>query len=192
MTDIRSRDLLVDLTPRTQQPSVRLRRASTEDAAWLAALGARLFAQAYDGLMDPADIAAYLSDTYAVDKQEAELRARDSAVWIAESSDAEPVGFALLRRRALPLPGERREGIELARIYVDREWQGHRLGARLLAICVSEARAWGGELLWLSVWQRNDRAIAFYRHLGLRIVGEQDFVCGSDRQRDYLMALALR
>ncbi|HYD55128.1 MAG TPA: GNAT family N-acetyltransferase [Gemmatimonadaceae bacterium] len=189
---IRTPDALPALQPRTTPPAIRLRRAGVDDAPWVAALGARLFLQAYDGLMDPGDIAAYLHATFGVAQQARELRERDTAVWVADSDGRGSVGFAMLRRRPLPGDESGRRGIELARIYVDREWQGHRLGATLLATCVSEARAWDGDLLWLRVWQHDARAIAFYQRLGLRIVGEQDFVVGADRQRDWLMALVLR
>lgn len=158
----------------------------------LAALGARLFAQAYDGQMDADDIAAYLRDSFGEARQAAELREAGAAAWIARAPGGEPAGFAMLRRRPLPLPGASPDGAELARIYVDRDWQGHRLGALLFGAAVSEARARGADHLWLSVWQRNPRAIAFYQHLGLRVVGEAEFVVGRDRQRDHLMSLALR
>jgi ribosomal protein S18 acetylase RimI-like enzyme len=42
--------------------------------------------------------------------------------------------------------------------------------------------------VWLDVWERNTRAIEFYEKQGFTIVGEQDFVLGSDVQRDLLMA----
>jgi ribosomal protein S18 acetylase RimI-like enzyme len=192
MMNARSREVLVDLQARSQLPTVRLRRAGFEDAPRVTALGARLFLQAYEGRMDPDDIALHLAECYGVARQEEELRAADTAIWIAEVGEGEPVGFAMLRRRALPVEPGAMHGIELARLYVDRDWQGHRLGATLLATCVSEARAWGGDLLWLSVWMQNERAIAFYKRLGLRIVGEADFIVGADRQRDHVMALALR
>ena len=174
----------------TALPGVRLARAAPGDGARVAALGARLFVQAYDGLMDPADIATYLDVTYGEAQQECELRDPRTAIWLAEGG-REPRGFAMLRR-GTPGSVSGDDAAELARLYVDREWQGHRLGAALFAACVSEARAWNAGRLWLSVWQENARAIAFYQRLGLRIVGEQDFVVGSDRQRDWIMALPLR
>ena len=176
----------------------RVRRATIDDAPRVAAAGARLFAQTFDGLMDPDDIAVYLRATYGPVLQADELRDPGTAVWIAENEPADAVGFAMLRQRALPVPVDpravpaARDAVELARIYVDRAWQGHRVGATLLAACVSEARAWGGSMLWLSVWKQNARAIRFYQRLGLRVVGEQDFVVGSDRQRDHVMVLPLR
>lgn len=185
-----ARDVITLRLAGSTPPAVRLVRAAPGDGARVAALGARLFAQAYDGLMDPADIAAYLDATYGEARQELELRDPCTVIWLADGG-LEPGGFAMLRRGASSA-GTDDGAAELARLYVDREWHGHRLGAALLAACVSEARAWNAERLWLSVWQQNSRAIAFYQRLGLRIVGEQDFVVGSDRQRDWIMALSLR
>lgn len=181
-----------EAAPYHRQAAPQVRRAYGEDAATLAALGARLFVQAYGDVMDPDDVGTYLRETYGEARQAAELREPQAAAWLARAPGGEPVGFAMLRPRPLPLPGASPHGVELARIYVDREWQGHRLGALLFGAAVSEARARGADLLWLSVWQRNPRAIAFYQHLGLRVVGEAEFVVGRDRQRDHLMALPLR
>jgi diamine N-acetyltransferase len=46
--------------------------------------------------------------------------------------------------------------------------------------------------MWLSVWERNPRAIAFYGKCGFRMVGSKDFWVGSDRQTDHVMVLELR
>jgi len=46
-------------------------------------------------------------------------------------------------------------------------------------------------VLWLGVWERNARAIAFYRKQGFEVVGEQEFMLGADRQRDLVMARRL-
>jgi len=43
-------------------------------------------------------------------------------------------------------------------------------------------------VLWLDVWERNSRAIAFYRKWGFVKVGTQDFRLGEDVQHDLLMA----
>jgi ribosomal protein S18 acetylase RimI-like enzyme len=58
----------------------------------------------------------------------------------------------------------------------------------LMEAAISTAREWRADVLWLGVWERNDRAIAFYEKQGFRIVGAQDFMLGSDRQRDHVMA----
>jgi diamine N-acetyltransferase len=54
------------------------------------------------------------------------------------------------------------------------------------------ARQAGARTLWLGVWERNPRAIAFYAKCGFTDVGEQAFMVGSDRQRDRVMARSLQ
>ncbi len=49
------------------------------------------------------------------------------------------------------------------------------------------ARARGARELWLGVWERNERAQAFYRKCGFEKVGTQIFVVGSDPQTDHVM-----
>jgi diamine N-acetyltransferase len=187
-----SREVLNDLLSRTDAPSVRLRRAGLDDAARLAAIGCRLFVEAHDGLVHPSDIGAYVSETFAESLQRSELMQPDSAMWIAETLEGESAGLAFIRRAVLPIEGESRECFEVAHLYTDRQSQGHRVTATLLATCVSEARAWGGDVLWLGVWDRMPRAISFYQRLGLRVVGAREVVLGSDRQRELLLALTLR
>jgi ribosomal protein S18 acetylase RimI-like enzyme len=78
------------------------------------------------------------------------------------------------------------------RFYVDRPWFGRGVAPALMAACAAEARRRGGDVLWLGVWERNARAIAFYEKCGFRRVGIQPFQLGSDRQTDYVMARPLR
>jgi diamine N-acetyltransferase len=57
--------------------------------------------------------------------------------------------------------------------------------------CVEQARAWGCDALWLAVWERNPRAIAFYEKSGFRKVGRQTFLLGHDVQHDDVMEQSL-
>jgi ribosomal protein S18 acetylase RimI-like enzyme len=44
------------------------------------------------------------------------------------------------------------------------------------------------DVAWLGVWERNPKAIAFYRKFGFQEVGEHVFPLGSDAQRDIVMS----
>jgi ribosomal protein S18 acetylase RimI-like enzyme len=79
------------------------------------------------------------------------------------------------------------DAIELVRLYVDQAWQGAGIGRALLSAAFDAARAMGGQALWLGVWERNERAIAFYRRHGFERVGEHTFTLGTDRQLDHVM-----
>ena len=45
--------------------------------------------------------------------------------------------------------------------------------------------------IWLSVWQKNKKAINFYRKNGFRENGTHPFVIGHDEQIDYIMSKPL-
>jgi ribosomal protein S18 acetylase RimI-like enzyme len=46
----------------------------------------------------------------------------------------------------------------------------------------------GCDVMWLGVWERNERAIAFYRKWAFREFGSHAFLLGKDLQNDLLMA----
>jgi ribosomal protein S18 acetylase RimI-like enzyme len=53
------------------------------------------------------------------------------------------------------------------------------------------AQQLGARTLWLGVWERNPRALAFYRKSGFQDVGTQSFMVGEDRQTDRVMTRSL-
>ena len=55
----------------------------------------------------------------------------------------------------------------------------------------ARAREYGCDVLWLAVWEVNDRAIAFYHKCGFRIIGRQGFPIGHEVQTDHVMAKSL-
>ena len=171
--------------------TTRLRRATSRDGGLLAELAARLFEETFGPDNDPEDMRSYLASSFSEGKQLAELEDDDRAVWIALDPSSEAIGYASMRR------GRRGEGVvgdrpaEVQRIYADRRWHGRGVAAALMSACVEQARAWDCDVLWLAVWERNPRAIAFYEKTGFRKVGRQIFTLGGDLQHDDVMARSL-
>ena len=54
---------------------------------------------------------------------------------------------------------------------------------------IREAKQRGYDSLWLGVWEKNPRAIEFYKKWGFREVGSHVFMVGDDPQKDYIMEL---
>jgi GNAT superfamily N-acetyltransferase len=81
--------------------------------------------------------------------------------------------------------------IEIWRFYVDRPWHGLGLAQTLMSAVRECAVQKGARTLWLGVWEKNPRAIAFYEKCGFRDVGAHDFWVGSDRQTDRIMVASL-
>ena len=177
-------------------PRVEVRVATPADARVLAALAARLFEQSFGEANTPENMAAYLEKSFGETRQKAELEAAESRFWLAESERGEAVGYAHVRLgRTIPVAVASDETskrqAELVRLYVDRALHGSGLGAALIERCVATAASWGADRLWLGVWERNARAIAFYEKHGFRQVGDLEFLLGADRQTDRVMVRSL-
>lgn len=62
-------------------------------------------------------------------------------------------------------------GYEVVSLYVSQHAQGQGIGSKLL----KEIENLHGLPIWLSTWIKNYGAIAFYKKLGFRVVGELNF-----------------
>ena len=171
-----------------------IRSATPDDAPALAAAGRAFFRDTFGAANRPEDMQDYLAHAFSESRQRSELAEPGARVLIAAGGDGEIVGYVHVRLGAAPPaassapPGR---AAEIARLYADRRWHGRGLGAALMDAALATAMHWGAELLWLGVWERNPRAIAFYAKHGFVDVGEQEFQLGSDRQRDRIMARRL-
>jgi ribosomal protein S18 acetylase RimI-like enzyme len=172
------------------KPEVTIRRANSSEAELLADLGARTFTEAFAAENTPENMTAYLAQAFTTARLADEL-ADPKATFLLALVEGEAAGYARLYQGDSPhcVTGER--PVELARIYVLQRWLGSGVGRALMQRCVDEARASGSGVLWLGVWQRNVRALAFYRKWGFTTVGEQVFKLGADDQTDWVMQLAL-
>jgi ribosomal protein S18 acetylase RimI-like enzyme len=169
---------------------MNIRPGLASDAAALAALGARTFADTFLAENHPDDIAAFIAATFSEQKQAAELADPATSYLVAEL-DGALVGYAKLHRGAAPACVEAKAPIQIGRLYVAREQLGRGAGEALMAKCVEDARNGGHDAIWLGVWERNARAIRFYERWSFRRVGEHVFVVGSDPQTDLLFRRSL-
>jgi ribosomal protein S18 acetylase RimI-like enzyme len=165
---------------------VLVRFARPDDAAALAELAAVSFRAAYaDGQQDATE--RYIADHYGPDRQAAELADRSLAYFVVEL-DSALIGFAMLAY------GEGHPAIaasrptRLSRIYVAPASIGSGIGGRLMERCVEHARERRHDVMWLSVWEENTRAVDFYERWGFATVGEMTFDYAGDPQRDFVMA----
>lgn len=88
--------------------------------------------------------------------------------------------------------GEKLESsIEIGRIYVDRGFQGRKIGKLLLEQAKESGKALGLKWLWLGVWEKNIKAMDFYRKNGFEIFDQHLFKLGTDEQLDWMMRINL-
>jgi ribosomal protein S18 acetylase RimI-like enzyme len=165
---------------------VVVRHASPHDNVLLAELGAETFRDAFAPDNTPEDMELYIRRSFSPDIQAAEIADPYSRFLIAEA-DGFPVGYVRLRKGAPPAPIELERPIEINRIYARTSWIGRKVGATLMTACLSEAAATARATIWLAVWEKNVRAIGFYRKWQFVDVGSQPFLLGNDVQNDLIM-----
>ena len=113
-------------------------------------------------------------------------------VFFTAFMDDELAGYAKLTESKNPPELEDANAIEIGRIYAAQKTIGQGLGKALMEHCIKLAAEKNKELIWLGVWERNQRAISFYQKFGFEKFGEHDFVLGNDVQTDWLMKKMLR
>jgi len=169
-------------------PSVmKIRPATSDDAAALAEFGARTFFETFAADNTAEDMAKHLASAWSPHLQRAEIADPMLDTLLAVDADGTLGGFAQLHAERAPPGVPTHKPVELKRFYVDKPWHGQGLARDLMAAVEHQARQRGARELWLGVFQRNARARAFYSKCGFRKVGIQVFVVGDDPQLDDVM-----
>jgi ribosomal protein S18 acetylase RimI-like enzyme len=169
---------------------IRIRRATTDDAAALSSFAARTFAEQFGSDNTAENMALHLSRAFGESIQRREIE-NPSMITLVGESDGALAAFAQLRRGSAPSCVAGASPVELYRFYVDRPWQGRGVAHQMMGAVDHAAREFKGTTLWLAVWEHNPRAIAFYGKCGFVDVGSQSFVLGTDEQTDRVMARLL-
>lgn len=165
---------------------LHIRDAVPGDASRLAAFAAQAFTDSFAAANTPADMAQYLAESFGTGVQAIEL-ADPALRYILAESEGEIVGSARLGFGPAPDRVHGRRPVEIARFYAAKDHIGQGVGRALMQQCLRTAAASGCDVLWLGVWERNFRAIAFYEKWHFETVGTILFQLGDDAQTDLLM-----
>lgn len=142
---------------------------------------------------NPDDLALHLARQYTPARMGTEIADPATTTLLVIVEDA-LAGYAQLVERPAPVPpprGVTGPGRMLHRFYLDQAWIGSGLALPLMAEAKTDAVRRGAAFLWLTVWERNSRAIAFYQKCGFTVVGSTTFVVGTDPQQDWVMTCPL-
>ena len=166
--------------------SLHIRLANSEDALTLAELGARTFRDTFGDDNDPKDLQHYIQTAFNAEQTRVELSNSDT-IFLLGIEGGMPVGYAKLHVGRHSEPVKSKNPVEMSRLYVDRSAIGKGYGTALMRRCIDEGRRGGHDKMWLGVWEKNPRAIGFYKKFGFRTVGSHTFMLGYDSQKDWIM-----
>lgn len=165
--------------------NITTRKATAADAGLIADLSRRTFYETFAAQNTAADMDKFMSEQFTREALMAEVGAAGN-IFLLAGYESEWTGYARLREKMLP-GADGLPAMEIARIYVLKQFIGKGVGKALMQACIDEAKARPVQLIWLGVWEKNETAIRFYESWGFEKCGEQEFLLGNDLQIDWVM-----
>lgn len=162
------------------------RIANLQDADVLSVLARQSFLDAFGPYNDADKMRSYLDGAFNVSQVESEIEDPLSHFLLAEI-DSKLVGYSKLNLSKGHRCVEARHPAEIERIYLDQSVIGRGLGLALLDRTLSVARDNHTDVIWLGVWEKNDRAIKFYLRNGFSESGSHVFDFEGELQTDLIM-----
>jgi diamine N-acetyltransferase len=156
---------------------VSIRRAMPGDANALAELAAATYRETYGEFLDGGEIDDYIAEHFTPGTFRASLDDPSSTLIVA-TGESRLTGYVQLRVSTPPPCVTGPAPVELHRLYVRRDAIGTGRGAALMDAARDGARHRGRDTIWLVIYPRNVRALAFYRKHGFVEVGTTGFAFG--------------
>lgn len=169
---------------------IEVRAAVWGDAGLLAKLGRETFDEAFADLINDRDLSSFADKRFGLRQQTKELGEPGTTFFIAWH-DGRIAGYARLCESVPPPCIASTRVVELERLYLFTRWYGQGVAQALMDACLAEACKKNFDVIWLDVWDENQRALAFYRKYLFRLVGERPYVVGAAEQRHLLMCRRL-
>jgi diamine N-acetyltransferase len=172
-------------------PAIQLIHANASHASLLATLALDTFCESFEKVNNPEDFKAYTSEAFNETQIAKEIHEPNS-LYILAYADGELAGYARVRDNDEGknyFPGKKT--IELQRIYALDKFIGKGVGKTLMNYAIEFGKKQGAEILWLGVWEHNERAQKFYGKLGFERFTSHVFMLGNDAQTDILMKLKI-
>jgi ribosomal protein S18 acetylase RimI-like enzyme len=106
-------------------------------------------------------------------------------------SDQKEIGYLKVNEGAAQTELKNLQALEIERIYVKKEFQDKKVGQLLFEKALELAKLQGAPYIWLGVWEKNLKAIRFYKRNGFVEFDKHIFKVGTDEQTDLLMKIDL-
>jgi len=163
-----------------------VRYATNNDATLIADISRQTFYETFAAENRKEDMDKFLSEQFTKGKLIMEVGNMENIFLLVYSGD-DVAGYAKLREAKEPEKLKNVKTMEIARIYAMPNMIGKGVGNLLMKTSISIAKEKGKEVIWLGVWEKNIRAIDFYKKWGFEKFDVSDFLLGDDVQCDWLM-----
>lgn len=138
-----------------------IRPARADDALCLGVLATQVFLDTYARKGITQTIAAEVRSAFSTEAIAVMLVAFNTTVFIAEV-EGHVVGFVQITLGAQQALAPAGRQVELDRLYIQEPFTRQGIGNALLLAAEKAAAQQGAQVMWLSAWVGNERALAFY------------------------------
>ena len=149
-------------------------------------LSRKIFYDSFNHMNTPENMKEYMDRAFNPQQLLSELNNPLSEFYFILTED-NIAGYLKINRSGAQSDVQDDNSLEIERIYVDDEFQGNGLGAKLLDKAKARASAMQLKYIWLGVWEKNADAKRFYERHGFQQFGNHEFRMGDEIQTDLLM-----
>jgi len=169
---------------------IRIRLCSPVDASLIADMSRQTFYETFASENSAANMDKFMHSQFNREALIKEVSAKGNFFFLAYDENR-AIGYVRMRESRNPQGLENKDAIEIARIYAVTGSIGKGVGSALMQTCIGLAKEKNKEVIWLGVWEKNHRAIEFYKRWGFKKFGTHVFMLGDDAQTDWLMKMEL-
>jgi ribosomal protein S18 acetylase RimI-like enzyme len=165
---------------------LNIKMATNADAELIADMSRQTFYETFVSQNTKENMDKFMNESFTKEALMKEV-GEPGNIFLLAYDEKEPAGYVRMRENNNPPELGNRNSIEIARIYAATNTIGKGVGKTLMQKCIEIAQEKKKDVLWLGVWEKNNRAIDFYIKWGFEKFSTHIFMLGDDPQTDWLM-----
>jgi ribosomal protein S18 acetylase RimI-like enzyme len=172
------------------EANIIIKKISLSEIDDLQKIGRQTFDETFSEHNSKENLESYLNEGFSYEKLTAELTNENSEFYFATLKN-EVIGYLKVNFGDSQTELKDDKALEIERIYVLKEFHGKKVGQLLYDKAIEIAKEKNADYVWLGVWEKNLRALSFYRKNGFAEFDKHIFKLGDDEQTDFMMKLKL-
>jgi diamine N-acetyltransferase len=166
--------------------NINIKPCTIGDLSILQEISCETFIETFKDQNSPENMNAYLERAFHHNQLEKELSTISSQFFFVYFNN-EVAGYLKVNTQDAQSEKMGEDSLEIERIYIRAKFQKLGLGKYLINKAIEIAEEQGKNKIWLGVWEKNEKAIAFYKKIGFVQAGTHSFHMGDEEQIDFIM-----
>ena len=170
---------------------ITIRKIYLADLDVLQDISIKTFVETFGSSNTKENMNIYVHNSFNNLQMESELTNPDSEFYFAEAGN-KVIGYLKINFGTAQTESKDYNSLEIERIYVLNAYQKQRVGQQLFEKALAIAEEKRCSYIWLGVWEKNAKALHFYKKNGFVEFDQHIFVLGDDKQTYIMMKLEIK